>query len=623
MVCKPTTLGAKYASTMLKYNSSYFNENILTIEDIINREQNPAENYDRDKLLDSSRKLNDILRRTNLTKWPLTNSRVQQGIILYPEVADFINQSGYSFDEFESILNDLSALLSRTPDINLNTASNLDGGYDPTRGSTSLDGTLIGAGDVDALNAGSTFALGENGRLVTNPDGDMSKLLDQMELYNTENLANSINSGTCGAFGDSPFGQIAEAVAAVGLAKKLFDLLGSFLDGFDLGSFLSELGSIETIIKKAIDTIVDKVKQQINNVISKVTGLVNQIREGAEKFLKTVQRKIEDVKAFFNDLSVESIKNQVSDFISQAKNQFEELTPEALALLMFRFCKFSEFVQSFFQSPMDLLKGFVDDTVREFKNVASISLEETRSAVANGAIRLPATTREEMRRRLRERVNARANANPNPRSRSRRPSGTSGTPGATVGDYPDPSYYVTSADISPEVRGQLMGLTPSGIAGKFAFAESVKNMGKTVSDAGDDDGFLRVLPEVWTKIYKVADRMGTQLTINSGYRSPQYNRRIGGATRSMHMSGKAIDVSMAGRSDDEIKDFIRIASQEGFKGMKVYFRGSTVSFIHVDVGTRRTWNSSGRFQNWITAHLRDEYRTGVSAPPPRSSTTAI
>ena len=619
MVCRPTTLGAKYASTMLKYNSPYFNDNILTIEDIIGRQQNPAENYDRNKLLSSSRKLNDILRRTNLSDWPLTQSRINQGILLYPEVADFINQSGYSFDDFERVVDNLSALLSRTPDINLNTASNLNTAYDPTRGGESLDGTLFNVGD----NGIGSFVLGNNGRLVTNPDGDMSKLLDQMELYNTENLANSINSGTCGAFGSSPFGKIAEAVAAIGLAKNLFDLVSGFLSGFDLGAFLNQLGSIESIIKKAIDTIVDKVKQQINNVISKVAGLVTQIREGAEKFLKIVQRKIENVKAFFNDLSIESIKNQVSDFISQAKDQFEELTPEALALLMFRFCKFSEFVQSFFQSPMDMLKGFIDDSVREFQNVASVSLEETKAVVANGAVRLPASTREEMRRRLRERVNTRANANPNPRSQSQRVTGTSGTPGATVGEYPDPSYYVTSADVSPEIRAQLMGLTSAGIPGKFIFASSVLSMGKTVSDAGDDDGFLRVLPEVWTKIYKIADRMGKEFTINSAYRSPEYNRRIGGAKRSMHSSGQAIDVSMRGRSDNEIKDFIRIASQEGFKGMKVYFDGNTVSFIHVDIGARRTWDSSGRFQNWISAHLRDEYRTGTSAPPPRTSTTAV
>ena len=37
-------------------------------------------------------------------------------------------------------------------------------------------------------------------------------------------------------------------------------------------------------------------------------------------------------------------------------------------------------------------------------------------------------------------------------------------------------------------------------------------------------------------------RVGTPLKINSSYRSPSYNKSIGGASKSMHLTGRAVDI---------------------------------------------------------------------------------
>ena len=41
-------------------------------------------------------------------------------------------------------------------------------------------------------------------------------------------------------------------------------------------------------------------------------------------------------------------------------------------------------------------------------------------------------------------------------------------------------------------------------------------------------------------------RSGTPIRINSGYRSPQLNRKIGGAANSNHLTGCAVDIKVAG-----------------------------------------------------------------------------
>jgi hypothetical protein len=90
----------------------------------------------------------------------------------------------------------------------------------------------------------------------------------------------------------------------------------------------------------------------------------------------------------------------------------------------------------------------------------------------------------------------------------------------------------------------------------------------------------------------------------------------------MHKTGLALDINMRGKSDDQVRNFIRVASQEGFVGMKVYFRGGAVNFIHIDMrdGANTTWGNSGKFQSYINAHVRNEFRNGSPAPS-RPTTT--
>lgn len=70
------------------------------------------------------------------------------------------------------------------------------------------------------------------------------------------------------------------------------------------------------------------------------------------------------------------------------------------------------------------------------------------------------------------------------------------------------------------------------------------------------------------------DFIGKPFHVNSAYRSPEYNRFVGGATRSKHMEGIAFDISM---DNHERGEFIRMARQFGFNGI-----GHYSTFTHID-----------------------------------------
>jgi len=81
---------------------------------------------------------------------------------------------------------------------------------------------------------------------------------------------------------------------------------------------------------------------------------------------------------------------------------------------------------------------------------------------------------------------------------------------------------------------------------------------------------------------------GNEFHIISGYRSPQYNgllRREGHhvAKHSLHLKGKAIDISIPGVGLDKLR---RTALNLNYGGVG-YYPGA--GFVHLDSGSFRTW----------------------------------
>ena len=155
-----------------------------------------------------------------------------------------------------------------------------------------------------------------------------------------------------------------------------------------------------------------------------------------------------------------------------------------------------------------------------------------------------------------------------------------------------------------EAIEQFNSGSPGGINPVDGTTDAIPAPGSDAAGTGSDDGTVpftndrpvsewivvqshvdpRVLPEVWTKLENFAKSLGRPITLNSAYRSPEYNARIGGAKNSMHVQRKAIDVQWGTSNVQARVDMIQKAIDSGFTGIGCYN-----SFIHVDTGPKRHW----------------------------------
>lgn len=96
-------------------------------------------------------------------------------------------------------------------------------------------------------------------------------------------------------------------------------------------------------------------------------------------------------------------------------------------------------------------------------------------------------------------------------------------------------------------------------------------------------GKLRINEDALDKLQALRTTLARPMIVNSGYRSKEHNKRVGGAAQSMHLEGKAFDISMA---NHEPVSFIAAARAAGFRGIGTYPRSN---FIHIDTGPTRAW----------------------------------
>ena len=97
------------------------------------------------------------------------------------------------------------------------------------------------------------------------------------------------------------------------------------------------------------------------------------------------------------------------------------------------------------------------------------------------------------------------------------------------------------------------------------------------------DGRIRINEAALDRLQVLRDRLGMPLIVHSAYRSPDYNRKVGGAKHSMHLQGAAFDISMV---NHDPTSFEAAARAVGFTGFGFY---PHQNFMHIDIGRARQW----------------------------------
>lgn len=90
------------------------------------------------------------------------------------------------------------------------------------------------------------------------------------------------------------------------------------------------------------------------------------------------------------------------------------------------------------------------------------------------------------------------------------------------------------------------------------------------------------------KLQRIRDHFGVPVTVNSGFRTISYNKKVGGASSSYHLYGRAFDVTVKGHMPEEVAKY---AQTLGINGI-IQYNG----FVHLDSRPTKYWarNDNGK-----------------------------
>lgn len=143
-----------------------------------------------------------------------------------------------------------------------------------------------------------------------------------------------------------------------------------------------------------------------------------------------------------------------------------------------------------------------------------------------------------------------------------------------------------SADYYKKVLARVHGGADGGDQSAPAGKEQPIIIGDQPGRVGTAD-VAGVNSVVINRFKQVQDAFGASVPIVSGYRDPERNARAGGARKSEHMHGNALDLDVSKMSTEDRVRLIQTASSLGFTGIGVY-----ANSIHLDIGSRRAWGAS-------------------------------
>ena len=84
----------------------------------------------------------------------------------------------------------------------------------------------------------------------------------------------------------------------------------------------------------------------------------------------------------------------------------------------------------------------------------------------------------------------------------------------------------------------------------------------------------------------IREHFGYPINVNSGYRTPDYNKAIGGAKNSQHLTASAADIRLNVTPSVVQKAIKQLMEDDKIKkgGLGIYS-----NFTHYDIGRERTW----------------------------------
>jgi hypothetical protein len=120
-------------------------------------------------------------------------------------------------------------------------------------------------------------------------------------------------------------------------------------------------------------------------------------------------------------------------------------------------------------------------------------------------------------------------------------------------------------------------------------------------------------PAVLDRFETLQSQFGEIIPLVSAARSAEHNKAVGGASKSQHLGGRALDLDVSGLSEERRIQLIGLASAMGFTGIGVYKNS-----IHLDTGDLRAWGPDYHLRSvpaWAKDAIDAHVSGTVSEPP--------
>lgn len=122
-------------------------------------------------------------------------------------------------------------------------------------------------------------------------------------------------------------------------------------------------------------------------------------------------------------------------------------------------------------------------------------------------------------------------------------------------------------------------------------------------------------------VQRIRDHFGKPITITSPYRCEVHNRRVGGATKSYHMQGRAADIVVQGVSSREVAKY---AESIGILGIGLYETSADGYFTHIDTRTTKSfWYGQNEQPRTTFGGTPTTTPTAPSAPATKPNTQSV
>jgi hypothetical protein len=354
------------------------------------------------------------------------------------------------------------------------------------------------------------------------------------------------------------------------LGSRLVEVVNQIRNGIRQLAAVGVLEDLNSKLTNVVDQSASEAKSRIDLMSPNSIG--NGFNVNMTSSYGKMSGKIAQASVATSESSTEAMKNSVTGMIAQASEKFRQKSKEEVEFVGLRFCKLAGEIEKMYREVASPIEQMVSNYSTIDKALSATGNETTLRAVQAGALRLD--------------TQARILAMQQAGTISANQTSPFFTVGGIRSNIPPQGTY--PIDVVPPLPGDYEFPTyADALAGRggilYAPGSSSRLSGaagfiaKSAGGGVDTDSIRR--------LYLLAQRWGQTIRINSAYRSPAANATAGGASNSYHMTGKAFDCSISGRSN-QIR-FMNLAYQVGFRGFGAYG-----TFTHIDTrGGASSWGS--------------------------------